>query len=111
MSTLKRKHEDEQQLATTSHRDDSKDGVDLTASQQHERKLAELAVKLQTLENEALEKKNTAELRRLEIEAEAEERRRIAEHNNQRAKEKHELMMKMMAMAMGKTVPDDADNP
>jgi len=58
--------------------------------------LAELALKRQKLENEALEKKTTVEIKRLELEAE--ERRRIAEDNRQREKERHELVMKYMSV-------------
>ena len=104
LNALKRKHVDDTPSASTSRANTSRDSTGLTATQKHERELAELALKLQALENEALEKKTAAELRRLELEAE--ERRRIAEHNNQRAKEKHELMMKMMSLAEGKTASE-----
>lgn len=68
----------------------------LTSAQKFEQNLAELALKRQKLENEALEKKTTADIRRLELEAE--ERRRIAEDNRQREKERYELIMKYMAV-------------
>jgi len=68
----------------------------LTSAQQFEQKLAELALKRQKLENEALEKKTAVDIRRLELEAE--ERRRIAEDNRQREKERYELIMKYMAV-------------
>ena len=68
----------------------------MTAAQQFEQNLAELALKRQKLENEALEKKTAADMRRLELEAE--ERRRIAEDNRQREKERYELIMKYMAV-------------
>ncbi|KAJ3504702.1 hypothetical protein NLJ89_g7799 [Agrocybe chaxingu] len=71
--------------------------ADLVASREHERTLAELAVKRQKLENEALEKKTAVETRRLELESE--ERRRAAEDKRQREKEKHEFMMRLMEMA------------
>jgi len=63
-----------------------------------------LAIELKRLENEALERKAAAAMRRLEFEVAAEDRRRQAEHNDKRAAEKHELMMKMVVvagMAMG----------
>ncbi|KAF9556833.1 hypothetical protein CPC08DRAFT_725494 [Agrocybe pediades] len=72
---------------------------------QKEREL-QLAIELKKLENEALEKKAAAEekkaaadLRRLEIETKAEERRRQEEANNQRAREKHDFLMRVMGMA------------
>jgi len=43
-----------------------------------------------------LEKKTAADIRRLELEAD--ERRRIAEDNRQREKERYELIMKYMAV-------------
>ncbi|KAF9531050.1 hypothetical protein CPB83DRAFT_849244 [Crepidotus variabilis] len=82
--------------------DDIKSGVAALAQTEvgvppsNDVRLAELAVKRQKLENEAIEKK--AETRRVELGIE--ERLRAAKIERAREKERHEFMMKLMEMAM-----------
>ncbi|KAF9531049.1 hypothetical protein CPB83DRAFT_119208 [Crepidotus variabilis] len=71
-------------------------GNDAVNNHNYELEMAELTLKRQKLENDAIEKK--AGVRRLELEAE--ERRRTAETERAREKERHEFMMRLMEMAM-----------
>lgn len=90
----KRVHAEFEEGSSSGHRGTGTNG--LTSAQKFEQKLVELALKRQKLENEALEKKTAADIRRFELEAE--ERRRIVEDNRQREKERYELIMKYMAV-------------
>ena len=90
----KRVHAEFEEGSSSGHQGTGTNG--LTSAQKFEQKLVELALKRQKLENEALEKKTAADIRRFELEAE--ERRRIVEDNRQREKERYKLIMKYMAV-------------
>ncbi|KAF8957534.1 hypothetical protein BDZ97DRAFT_1924550 [Flammula alnicola] len=71
----------------------------LTAIQKYELQMAEIQLKRQKLKLEVQEKKTAAEIRHIEVEAE--ERRRALDDRRQREKEKHEIMMRFMALVTG----------
>ena len=71
--------------------DSSIDDGALTTAQKHELRMAQIELKRQKLELECQERKNAADIRKAELEAKA-----------RRQREKHELVMHLMAFVTGR---------